>query len=477
MHPIDSTPLNCADMKNEHLNNLRLAFNLNIAAKIISILFCFFLFSTNYAQSTKTKQPNIVFLLVDDMGYGECGFNGGKEIKTPQIDKLAKAGTVLENSYVQPVCSPTRACLLTGRYPTHTGVYGVIAPGAPWGLPLNEKTLASALKEAGYYTAITGKWHLGEFEKAYQPNARGFDHQYGHFFGNIDYFTHTRNNQMDWYRNGQAVQENGYSTHLIAREACKIIETTDRSKPLFLYVPFNGIHSPYQVPDEYLKPYSNLTGNRQKLAGMLSAVDEAIGQIVTALDKAGIRENTLIVFLSDNGAPPPGDNSPLRDFKATVYEGGIRGASFVNWPGHVAPGLRVTEPMHTVDWYPTLIHLAGSSLNQPMPIDGENIWPMITQHKTSPHDAILSVSNRGPMLAAIRMGNWKLIVLNTEATTVKNKINTKYEPIALFNLIEDPGETKNIATQYPDKVIAMRKRLAQLMQDAVASGAKGKETE
>ncbi|MEY5010630.1 MAG: Arylsulfatase [Verrucomicrobiota bacterium] len=143
-------------------------------------------------------QPNIVFFLVDDLGYSDCGFNGGTEIQTPHIDRLAKSGAVLENHYVQPVCSPTRSALLTGRYPTHTGVYTIVRPGARWGLPLNERTLANALRSAGYRTAITGKWHLGEFEKAYQPNARGFDHQYGHFFGALDYFTHQRDSHTDW---------------------------------------------------------------------------------------------------------------------------------------------------------------------------------------------------------------------------------------------------------------------------------------
>ncbi len=442
--------------------------------RLLLLLLGFFIMAFAPAQTNKTKQPNIVFLLVDDMGYGECGFNGGKQIFTPNIDLLAKGGTILENSYVQPVCSPTRAALLTGRYPTHTGVYSIVPPGAKWGLPLNERTLPDALRSAGYYTAITGKWHLGESDKSYQPNARGFDYQYGFFFGNIDYFKHERNNIPDWYRNGIPLKEEGYSTHLITREACSIIENNDHKKPLFLYVAFNGIHAPYQVPDSYLKPYLALTGNRQILAGMLAAVDEAIGQIVATIDKAGIRENTLIVFLSDNGAPPPGVNLPLRDFKATIYEGGIRGASFVNWPGHIPSGKRIKESMHAVDWYPTLISLAGGSINQPLLIDGLNIWPMITQSRPSPHDAILSVSTHGPNEAAIRMGNWKLIALgageNTEPYKPSVKVAAKYEPIALFNLEEDPGETKNLASQYPDKVIAMRKKLSEILKGAVPAG-------
>ena len=443
----------------------------------IFIFLSLFFFNFSLAQNPKVKPPNIVFILVDDLGYGECGFNGGKEIQTPQIDQLAKGGAILLNSYVQPVCSPTRACLLTGRYPTRTGVYNIIKPGATWGLPLNENTLADALKANGYQTAITGKWHLGEFEKAYQPNARGFDQQYGHFFGSIDYYTHSRNDQLDWYRNGIPLKEEGYTTDLIAKEACKIIETSDNSKPLFLYIPFNGIHAPYQVPEKYTKPYQLLKGNRQKLAGMLAAVDEAIGKIILAIEKAGIRDNTLIIFSSDNGAPPPGDNTPLRDFKATVYEGGIKSASFVNWPGHVPAGLSITEPMHIVDWYPTLIHLAGGKINQPSTIDGKDVWPMITQNKKSPHDAILTVSTRGPVISAIRMDHWKLILLNTDSSTQKNKAFSKYESIALFNLLDDPSETNNLANKYPERVQIMRKRLTEMLKDAVSSGTKGPEDE
>jgi arylsulfatase A-like enzyme len=448
--------------------------NQNQRTWIIKLLLLSSLFYCNYtlAQTTKLKQPNIVFILVDDLGYGDCGFNGGKEIYTPQIDQLAKSGAILANNYVQPVCSPTRACLLTGRYPTHTGVYNIITPGATWGLPLNETTLADALKAIGYQTAITGKWHLGEFEKAFQPNARGFDLQYGHFFGSIDYYTHSRNNQLDWYRNGIPLNEKGYSTELITQEACKIIETTDPTKPLFLYIPFNGIHAPFQVPEAYTKLYPQLKGNRQKLAGMLSAVDDAIGKIVNTLNKAGLRENTLIIFSSDNGAPPPGDNTPLRDFKATVYEGGIKAAAFVNWPGHVNSGTTITEPMHIIDWYPTLINLAGGKINQSTPVDGKDVWPMITQNKKSPHDAILSVSTKGPIISAIRMDHWKLILLAADSSQLKTKAFNKYESVALFNLLDDPSETKNLALKYPERVILMQKRLNEMLKDAVPSRAK-----
>jgi arylsulfatase A-like enzyme len=429
-------------------------------------------------------KPNIVFLLIDDLGYADCGFNGGKEIKTPNIDRLAKSGTIIDSHYVQPVCSPTRSTLLTGRYPTHTGVYTIVSPGAAWGLPLAERTLADALRSAGYRTALTGKWHLGEFEKAYQPNARGFDHQYGHFFGMLDYYTHERMNKIDWYRNGEPLKEEGYTTHLITKEACKVIESGDKSKPLFLYLPFNGVHSPFQVPDSYLKPYGALKGNRQKLAGMLAAVDEAIGKIEESLKKTGMLENTLIVFSSDNGGPPPGDNTPFRDYKGTIFEGGTRAAAFATWPGRIPADKHVTEPMHMVDWYPTLIKLAGGSLEQKLPIDGLDVWPMLTKGTASPHDAILSVSTQGPARAAVRMGDWKLLVSGNAdadggeddgAAKAKKKGKAaagKYEPVALYNLADDPSESKNLAAAQPDRVKGMRTRLAELLKDAVPSGVK-----
>lgn len=455
-------------MQKNELNFL-LSFLHKGSKKILVALFCI-----SMQVNAQNKKPNIVFLLIDDLGYADCGFSGGKDILTPNIDRLAKAGAILENHYVQPVCSPTRSALMTGRYPTKTGIYTVITPGAQWGLPLNERTLANALKEAGYHTAITGKWHLGEFEKAYQPNARGFDQQYGHFFGAIDYYTHSRNNQLDWYRNGESLKEEGYSTHLIAHEACQTIEKNDQKKPLFLYVPFNGVHSPFQAPEQYTKAYPSLVGNRQKLAGMLAAVDEAVGQIMASLKKAGMLENTLIVFSSDNGGPPPGNNAPLRDYKATIYEGGTRAAAFACWPGHIPAGKKISGAMHMIDWYPTLVTLAGGSLKQALPIDGMDVWPMITKGEPSPHKAILSVSTRGISQAAIRMGDWKLIVASGgEADDgTPQKQAKKYEPISLFNLLEDPGESRNLASTHPDKVAELGKELSALLKDAVAPGGK-----
>ena len=322
---------------------------------------------TTMAGVLAADKPNIVFILADDQGYEDTGFMGSREIRTPHLDQLARAGTILKSFYVQPVCSPTRASFMTGRYVSHTGVYTVVRPHAPWGLKLEERTLAQALRAAGYETAISGKWHLGEFESAYRPTRRGFDHQYGLWFGAIDYFTHLRDGVLDWHRDDQLCKDEGYSTHLIAKEACRLIREKPANKPLFLYVPFNAVHGPYEAPDSYKSPFDKLTGVRRTYAGMVAAMDEGVGQIIAALREKQLLDNTLIIFSSDNGGPAPGritSNRPLRAGKGTIYEGGIRVCAFVSWPGHIPAGQTNDEPLHIVDWYPTLLNLAGGSLEQ-----------------------------------------------------------------------------------------------------------------
>ncbi len=437
--------------------------------------------ASHAADPPQAPPPNIVFFLIDDLGRTDVGFMGCKDIHTPHIDKLAQGGTILDAHYVQPVCSPTRAALLTGRYATGTGVYTVVRPHAKWGLPLGERTLANALDDAGYETAIAGKWHLGEFDPAYVPTARGFHRQYGHYFGALDYFTHLRGGSHDWYRDGKEAKEDGYATELIASAACKMIAERNAKKPLFLYVPFNGVHSPLQVPDRYLKPYAELEGNRRTLAGMIAAVDEGIGKIVAALEKAGMRGNTLIVFSSDNGGPNPGrlsSNGELRAGKGTLYEGGVRVCACANWPGHVPAGATIKEPMHAVDWYPTLVKLAGGSLEQKLPLDGRDVWPTITAGAKSPHDAILLVQS--PTRAAVRMGDWKLLVdtspLGNAAPRQRPRDargggrNARRNFVELYNLAADVGETTNLAAKEPQRVTAMRAVLDRLLKDAAQPG-------
>lgn len=424
------------------------------------------------SASAVEGKPNIVVIVADDLGYADCGFGGGKEIATPNLDKLAAAGTVLESFYVQPVCSPTRAALMTGRYPMRHGLQvGVIRPTAKYGLPLEERTLAIALREAGYFTAIAGKWHLGSFDKAYWPQARGFDHAYGHLFGALDYFTHQRDGQVDWYRNGERLDEKGYTTNLLSREAVKLVENASAEKPFFLYVPFNGVHTPLQVPESYLEPYEKLQGQRRTLAGMLAAVDEAVGQIVAAVEKKGVRKQTLFVFSSDNGGYNPGvvtDNGPLRAGKGTLYEGGVRAAAFATWDGHIPAGKRSAEPLHMVDWYPTLVRLAGGSLEQKTPLDGRDIWPTLTAGKPSPHEEILL--NTAPSGGAIRAGDWKLkvnLAANAPAPKKGKKAKGADEPVELFNLKDDLGEQVNLAEKHPEKVRELRSRYDRFAAEAL----------
>jgi arylsulfatase A-like enzyme len=419
-------------------------------------------------------RPNIVYFLIDDLGYADVGFMGSKDVRTPTIDRLAKEGVILTSFYVQPLCSPTRSTLMTGRYVTRTGVYNVVRPGAPWGLPLAERTLPQALREVGYTTAICGKWHLGEFRPEYMPTRRGFDHQYGHMFGALDYFTHIRDGIPDWYRDDKPLQEEGYTTHLIAKEACRLIQAQPAGKPLFLYVPFNGVHAPYEVPPEYKQAFPNLSGNRQTMAAMLAAVDEAIAQITAALEEKGLRENTLIIFSSDNGGPGPGRvsrNTPLRAGKGTIYEGGVRACAFATWPGHLPAGATVKEPMHMVDWYPTLLRLAGASLEQKLTLDGLDVWPVLAQGAKSPHDAIL-LAGTVPSRMAIRMGDWKLLLNASEQIVEQTPAGeaTATGKVELYNLAEDIGESKNLAAAQPQRVKEMRTRLEAFLKDAVPPG-------
>lgn len=424
------------------------------------ILASFLVFTAAAAQ-----KPNIVFILADDLGSYDVGWRGS-QIKTPNLDKLCAQGAKLENFYVQPVCSPTRSSLMTGRYPMRYGLQvGVVRPWAKYGLPLEERTLPQALNEAGYYTAICGKWHLGSFDKAYWPNARGFDYWYGHLQGALDYFTHIRDGKLDWWKNGEPNHDEGYSTFLVGNDAVRIIRNQPKDKPLFLYVPFNAVHEPLEVPDKYSKAYPQFKGERQTYAGMVTALDEVVGKIVAAVDDSGQRANTLFIFSSDNGGFKPRrvtSNGPLRAGKGTVYEGGVHTCAFVTWDGHIKPGSTVNALMHMVDWYPTILTLAGGSLDQKLPLDGKNLWPSITEGKPSPRSEVLC--NAAPNSGAIRVGDWKLVINgekrdtddeNPEAKAEKTERKQKLE---LFNLAEDPSEKKNLAETNPEKLQELMKR-------------------
>lgn len=421
-------------------------------------------------------KPNIVILLADDLGAYDVGWRGS-EIRTPNLDRLAAAGAKLEQFYVQPLCSPTRAALLTGRYPFRYGLQvGVIRPHAPYGLSLRERTLPQALKDAGYETAITGKWHLGESRPEYLPTRRGFDHQYGLYFGEIDYFTHLRDGTLDWHRDDKESKDEGYSTHLIAQEAVRRIKERDKTKPLFLYVPFNGVHLPLETPPEYAAPYGQLPPKRRTYAGMLAAVDEAAGQIVKEIEAEGLSKNTVIFFSSDNGGYSPGkitSNGPLRAGKGTIYEGGVHTCASVTWPGRIPAGSSVQAPLHIVDWYSTILALAGANPSQSLPPDGRDIRTALGGKPGPVHDEI--IINSAPRVGAIRAGDWKLIVRQSAGNAPADAAGPypPPAPVELYDLARDSGEKSNVAAAHPDIVRDLRARYEKYAAQAVPPLAAG----
>ena len=421
------------------------------------------------AQSAAPR-PNIIYIMSDDQGWKDVGFHGS-DIKTPNIDRLARNGARLEQFYAQPMCTPSRAALMTGRYPFRYGLQTAVIPSASkYGLATDEWLLPQMLKEAGYTTAIIGKWHLGHADRKYWPRQRGFDYQYGPVLGEIDYFTHAAHGTTDWYRDNKLVMEEGYATTLFGNDAVTLIGAHDPKTPLFLYLTFTAPHAPYQAPKEYLDKYAQTADPaRRAYAAMITAMDDQIGRVVDALDKRGMRDNTLIIFQSDNGGPRsaqftgevdmskstiPADNGSYRDGKGSLYEGGTRVVALANWPGHVKPGSVVDQPIHMVDMYPTLASLAGVPLNKNKPLDGMPVWPVISEGKTSPRQEV--VYNIGPFFAAVGEGNWKLVWKTTLPSQVE-----------LFNLAQDPSEKTNLADKNPQKVAELQQRIEALAREAV----------
>ena len=421
------------------------------------------------AAPCAAQPPNIVYIVSDDQGWKDVGYHGS-DIKTPNIDALAAGGARLEEFYAQPFCTQTRAALMTGRYPFRYGLQtAVIASNHTYGLATDEYLLPQALKAAGYQTAIIGKWHLGHADPKYWPRQRGFDIQYGPLIGEIDYFTHQQHGVLDWYRDNKPVKEPGYSTTLLGEAAVKLIDGHDPKVPLYLYLAFNAPHAPYQAPPEYLARYSNIADpTRRAYAAQISAMDDEIGRVVAALDKKGVRDNTLIVFQSDNGGTRnplfsgeqdmskltlPNDNGQYREGKATVYEGGTRVVALANWPGHIKPDTVVNEPIHVVDMYPTLVQLAGASAAKAKPLDGLDVWSTISDGKPSPRSEV--VYSIEPYRAGIRQGDWKLVWRTMLPQSVE-----------LYNIAEDPFEKSNVAAAHPDKVAALQARANELAAQA-----------
>jgi len=409
------------------------------------------------------NKPNIVHIVADDLGWKDVGFNGATDIKTPNIDSLASGGAKFTQFYVQPMCTPTRAALMTGRYPFRYGLQTIVIPGpANYGLDTSEYLMPQCLKEAGYATAIIGKWHLGHADTKYWPKQRGFDYQYGAMIGELDYYTHSDAGVLDWFRNNKPVHEKGYTTQLIGNDAVKYINQQSVEKPFYLYLTFNAPHTPYQAPQEYVDRYKNIEDPTRRIyAGMITCLDDEIGRVIAALDKKGLRENTLIIFHSDNGGTHnamfagqmadlsktkiPCDNGSYHDGKGSLFEGGCRVAACANWPGHIK-AQTVDGMIHAVDIYPTLAALAGASTANCKPLDGVNVWDTIAEGKPSPRTEV--IYNIEPFRGAVREGDWKLIWRTLIPTSVD-----------LYNLAEDPYEKNNLAAANPDKVAEMQQRI------------------
>ena len=417
----------------------------------------------NAQQRVSSQKPNIVHIVADDLGWKDVGFNGCTDIKTPNLDKLTATGAKLSQFYVQPMCTPTRAALMTGRYPFRYGLQTIVIPtAANYGLDTSEYLMPQCLKDAGYKTAIIGKWHLGHADRKYWPKQRGFDYQYGAMIGELDYFTHDEHGVLDWFRDNQPVHEKGYTTDLLGDDAVKYINAQDEKTPFYLYLTFNAPHTPYQAPQEYIDRYKEIQDpTRRTYAGMVACLDDNVGKVVAALDKKGLRENTLILFHSDNGGTTnkmftgqmadvsklklPCDNGPYRDGKGSLFDGGTLVCACANWPGHIK-AQTVKGLIHAVDIYPTFAKLAGASTQKCKPLDGVDMWDTIAENKPSPRTEF--IYNVEPFRGAVRQGDWKLIWRTVLPSSVD-----------LYNLAEDPYEKNNAAAAHPDKVAEMQARL------------------
>ena len=396
------------------------------------------------------SRPNVVLIVADDLGWKDVGYHGS-EIRTPNIDGIARQGVQFTHLYAYPFCSPTRAGIMTGRSPARYGlIYSVIRPWSHYGLPKDERTMAETFHSLGYQTAMAGKWHLGHTHRDMLPHRRGFDEFYGFVNADVDYYEHTHAGGLDWQRNGKSLREEGYSTDLLGREAERMINGRDKTKPMFLYVAFGAVHTPLQAPPELLEKYAHIANkNRRTHAAMTESMDTAIGRILKSLAAAGMEENTLVAFVSDNGGAPGAgaSNQPLRAGKGTVFEGGIRVPALMRWPGKLPAGGEVRQVATVLDLLPTLTAAVGAQPASGKPLDGMNLWPRITGGGTDPRSNLYFAVKRNDTpdyQFALRDGPWKLIrQIHGEAVSA---------PEMLFNVEADPNEQTDRAAQEPDLV-------------------------
>ena len=418
------------------------------------------------AADLNGSRPNIVLVMSDDMGYGQPGFCGGNPELTPNLDRIASEGMKLSQFYTHSVCAPTRAALLTGRYafrtwsdwrsedfgkPSYLKKLGLTLATNKDGettrrihaLDTDERTVAEALKEAGYFTAIIGKWHCGEWLKEHLPMQQGFMHQYGHYAWGINYNTFMIPHNApvpfhvyDWHRNEQPLQESGYSTDLIAGEFERVIASQSSEKPFFIYVPFNAVHGPIDVVPRHTDKFS-------EREAALKCYDEAVGRIERAIAKGGFADNTLFIVTNDNGGLTEESNRPFRGTKNTTYEGGVRVPCVMRWPSNATAGSTNDAMMHVTDFFATFIKLAGGSLDQERPVDSHDMVAALFAGSDSPRDEIIYEVTGSVRIPTIRKGNFKLM------------------GDVLFDIQNDPAETTDVAKDHPEIVKKLTARLAE----------------
>lgn len=404
------------------------------------------------ADETAPAKPNILVLLADDLGFADVGFNNGKIIATPNLDRLAATGINLTDFRAAPMCSPTRAGLLTGRWPLRFGMMRAVVP--PWrsyGLPKGENTLPELLAPAGYKDrGIVGKWHLGHARRDHLPLAHGFTHFYGHYNGAIDYFTHEREGEVDWHRNETTVREEGYSTDLIGAEAARFIQDAATEEPWFLYVPFNAPHTPLQAKSGDKAKYSHLPRRHRAYAAMVDSMDQAIGRILAAVEARPDADNTLILFFSDNGGVlnVGSSNDPYRGAKLTVYEGGTRACAAIRWPdGGLTGGERFNGRIGYIDILPTLLSVAGAEA--PKNLDGINALPAIRGETELPERPWFSYMHQNETAhASVHLGDWKLVARGDFFAENPEKA-ARFE---LYDLASDPVEANDLTADNPERV-------------------------
>ena len=406
------------------------------------------------APAAAAEKPNILFIVADDMGYADCGVHGCKDVPTPNLDSLAKGGIRFTDGYVTgAVCSPTRAALMTGRHQLRDGVPTWIQPGKP-GLNAGVPTLADYLKKAGYHTAIVGKWHLGEQDQC-NPLNRGFDEFFG-FLGGGHHYIARPNGKGEYnapiLRNREPLNEQRYLTDAFGEEAAGFISRQKgKEQPFFLYLAFNAVHTPLEATDDYLQRFAKIEDKqRRAYAAMLSAMDDSVGKVLKAVRDAGIEEQTLVYFISDNGGPITRNspnaslNTPLRGGKGETWEGGIRVPFILKWPGHLKAGTAFTQPVIQMDVMATMLALTGVEVDSKWPIDGVNLMPFLNapEKGAAPHRMLCW--EFGPQWA-IREDRWKL----TYAWPGKG---AKQPILGLYDLSEDISESHDLSTEQPELV-------------------------